>query len=96
MAKNIELTQARQSVLENLEQIQVDLSRCIGEGMVDSADAYYNEVLGLIEDARTVDNWDELNEAITRSKTLENEIAGWMSRHGRTTLSLPWPKKIKY
>lgn len=62
--------------------------------MVDLEDDYYNEVLGLLEDARTAENWDELMEAIVRAKTLEMDIAAWMSMRGRTTVSYTWPKRV--
>jgi hypothetical protein len=95
MAKDHKLALAKQTVFDNLEAIQGSLNRSVEEGMVDLHDDYYNEVLGLIEDARTADNWDELMEAIVRAQTLEMDIASWMSRRGRTTLSFAWPKKAK-
>jgi len=95
MVKDTQLLLAKQTILENLEAIQASLNRCVQEGMIDLDDDYYNEILGLIEDARTVDNWDELMEAVVRAKTLEIDIASWLSRHGRTTLSFNWPKKLK-
>lgn len=95
MVKDARLNSAKQEFLENLDQLQSSLVRSVAEGMLDLGDEYYNEVLGLIEDGVTVDNWDELMEAITRAKTLENDVASWMSRHGRTTLSFTWPKKPK-
>lgn len=95
MVKDARLNAAKQEFLENLDQLQSNLIRSVAEAMLDLGDEYYNDVLGLIEDGVTVDNWDELMEAITRAKTLENDIASWMSRHGRTTLSFTWPKKPK-
>lgn len=92
MAKNPQLILAKQTVFENLEAIQTSLNRCVEEGMIDLENEYYNEVLGLLEDARTAESLDELREAIVRAKTLEIDIAAWMSRHGRTTLSFAWPK----
>ena len=95
MSKDTLLIQAKQAVYDNLEAIQSDLNRCVAEGMIDLEDDYYNEILGLLEDARTADNWDELLEAIIRGKTLEMGVVSWMSRHGRTTISFTWPKKPK-
>ena len=92
MVKDPQLILAKQTVFENLEAILVSLNRCVEEGMLDLENEYYNEVLGLLEDARTADSLDELREAIVRAKTLEIDIAAWMSRHGRTTLSFSWPK----
>jgi hypothetical protein len=93
MAKDHQLNLAKQAVFQNLEDIQVSLGRSVEEGMVDLDDDYYNEVLGLLEDARTAENWDELMEAIVRAKTLEMDIAAWMSMRGRTTVSYSWPKR---
>ena len=93
MAKNVELLQAKRSVLENLERIKVDLALCIQDGLSDPSGTDYNEILDLIEDAKIIDNWDDLNEAVVRAKTLEIEIAGWLARHGRTSVSFSWPKK---
>jgi hypothetical protein len=93
MAKDYRLTQAKQAVFQNLEDIQVNLGRAVEEGMVDLDNDYYNEVLGLLEDAKTAENWDELMEAIVRAKTLEMDIAAWMSMRGRTTISYSWPKR---
>lgn len=95
MAKDSQLIFAKQAVLENLDTIQMSLVRCVQEGMIDLEDSYYNEVLGLIEEGRTADNWDELMEAVVRAKTLENDVASWMSRHGRNSVSLTWPKQPK-
>jgi hypothetical protein len=95
MAKDHQLTLAKHAVFQNLEEIQENLLRSVEEGMVDLENSYYNEVLGLLEDARTADGWDELMEAIVRAKTLEMDIASWMARHGRSTVSYPWPKKAK-
>ncbi len=93
MAKDHRLTQAKRAVFQNLEDIQVNLRRSVEEGMVDLDNDYYNEVLGLLEDARTAENWDELMEAIVRAKTMEMDIAAWMSMRGRTTVSYSWPKR---
>jgi hypothetical protein len=93
MAKNVELLQARRSVLENLARIKVDLALCIQDGLSDASGTDYNEILDLIEEVKIVNNWDDLSEAVIRAKTLEIEIAGWLSRHGRTSVSLPWPKR---
>jgi hypothetical protein len=61
--------------------------------MIDTSDEYYNELLDLIDDAHIVSTWDELEEIVTKAKALEKGVISWMSLHGRTSLSLPWPKK---
>ncbi len=93
MAKNISLQTAKAAFLENLETLQDSLALCINGGMNDPGDAFYNEVLGLIEEAHTAPTWEELSEAVLRAKTIEIDLAAWLSRHGKTTLSLMWPKK---
>lgn len=93
MAKDPLFLRAKESVIENLETIQLSLIRCVEEGMLDADDAYYNELLALLEDARIVATWDELMEVVALAKTLEIDVAVWMSRRGKTTISLPWPKK---
>ncbi len=92
MADNGSFTAARLTTLENLEAIQMILIRCVNEGMIDLDDAYYNEILAFIDEANLSESWDELGEVVTRSKTLEQEIAAWLSLQGRTTVSLSWPK----
>jgi hypothetical protein len=93
MAKDAQFVEAKEDVVENLEAIQLSLSRCVDEGMVDLGDSYYNQLLALIDDARIVSTWDELMEIVTLAKTLEVDVAGWLSFHGRTSISLPWPRK---
>jgi hypothetical protein len=93
MAKNAALLHARRSMLENLERIKFDLSLCIQDGLSDPSWTDYNEILDLIEDAKTLETWDDLEEAVIRAKTIETEIASWLSRHGRASVSLLWPKR---
>ena len=93
MAKDPLFLQAKDVVFENLEAIRLSLIRCVDEGMIDMEDTLYNEVLGLIDEADIVKNWGEMEELIARSKTLEQDIAAWLAMHGRTSLSLPWPRK---
>ena len=83
---------AKEDAIENLEAIRLSLVRCIDEGMIDEEDLYYNELLALIDEASIADSWDELEEVITKGKTLEIDVSNWLSRHGRSNLSLPWPK----
>ena len=98
MAKNkdaiLKFVRAKEDTIENLEAIKSSLNQCIDEGMIDEDDAYYNELLGLIDDARIVDTWEDLAEIITKAKTLEVDVAAWLSFHGRTSISLPWPKAV--
>ena len=61
--------------------------------MIDADDNYYNELLGLMDETHIAESWDELDEVITKAKTLEIDVAAWLSGHGRTSISLPWPKK---
>jgi hypothetical protein len=91
-SKIIAFLEARDTTVENLEAIKLNLSRCIDEGMVDLEDTYYNELLSLIDEATLSEGWDELLEVVTKAKTLEIDVAAWLANHGRTSISLPWPK----
>ncbi len=94
MAKDPQIVaflEARSDTVENLEAIELSLARCIDEGMMDLEDAYYNELLSLIDKANLSKNWEELQEVIARAKILEIDVAAWLSGHGRTSISLPWP-----
>jgi hypothetical protein len=90
--KIIAFLEARGDTVENLEAVELSLSRCRDEGMIDLEDAYYNELLALIDEATLAETWDELMEVVTKAKTLEIDVAAWLSSHGRTSISLPWPK----
>ncbi|HSX37411.1 MAG TPA: hypothetical protein VLE95_01100 [Chlamydiales bacterium] len=94
MPKSFQFSIAKETVLKNLETLQMSLVQCVEEGMVDVGNNYYNEILDLLDDAHTLQGWDALEEAIARAKTLEMGIAVWLARHGRTTVSLTWPKTI--
>lgn len=93
--KIILFLEARGDAVENLNAIIVSLSRCVDEGMIDVEDSYYNELLTLLDEALIAENWDELSEVITKAKTLEIDVAAWLAGHGRTSLSLPWPRPPK-
>ena len=92
MKKDPQFIQAKSDVLDNLDAVQMSLESCVNEGMIDYDSAYYNKLSDLIEDAESVATWDELMEIISIAKTLEIDIDAWLSIHGKTTLSLPWPK----
>lgn len=85
--------EAKETVAENLEAIRLSLIRCVDEGMIDLEDVLYNESLALIDDVLIVKNWDEMDELIAKGKELEQEVAAWLSMHGRTSISFPWPKR---
>jgi hypothetical protein len=85
--------EAKETVNENLSTIKFSLIGCIDEGLVDEEDLLYNEALALLEDARVIGNWDEMEELITRAKTLETDVAVWLSMHGRNSVSLTWPRR---
>lgn len=98
MAKNpnlLEFLEARGDTVENMKAIREGLLSCIDEGMIDLENAYYNQILVLIDEASLSTTWDELVEVISRAKTLEIDVAVWLSNHGRTSISLPWPRPPK-
>lgn len=83
---------AKEDAVENLKAIQNSLVKCIDEGMIDEEDAYYNQLLALEDEAALSENWDELMEVVAKGKTLEIDVSNWLARHGRSHLSLPWPR----
>ena len=90
--KILKFLEARGDTVENLKAIRLNLVRCVDEGMVDLEDTYYNELAALIDEASISENWDELMEVVTKAKVLEVDVAVWLASHGRTSLSLPWPR----
>lgn len=90
--KLLAFLEAKGDTIENLRAIQTSLSRCIDEGMLDLEDQYYNELLTLIDETFLSHTWDELEEVIAKAKILEVDVAVWLSGHGRTSISLPWPR----
>jgi len=96
MAKDspkFQFLEAKDTILENLEVLRTSLIFCVDEGMIDREDVLYNELLGLIDDVSVGKNWDEMEELIAKAKILEQDIAAWLSLHGKTSVSLPWPKR---
>lgn len=94
--KIIQFHKAKTDTVENLNAIQSNLSRCVEEGMIDSNDMYYNELSSLADEASVSDSWDELEEVITKAKTLEIDVAAWLAGHGQTSISLPWPRSPRH
>lgn len=86
--------ESRGDVVENLEAIRLNLTRCVDEGMLDLEDAYYNEISTLIDETGLCESWDDLEEVIDRAKILEVDIATWLAGHGQNSISLPWPKRV--
>lgn len=90
--KLLQFLEARGDTVDNLKAIQTNLVRCVDEGMIDLNDAYYNELIGLIDEATLCEDWNALSEVISKAKVLEVDVAVWLSQHGQTSISLPWPK----
>ena len=91
----LEFLEARGDTVENLKAIIINLQRCVDDGMIDLEDSYYNELLTLIDDATISNNWLELEEVISKAKTLEIDVAVFLANHGQTSISLPWPRPAK-
>jgi hypothetical protein len=91
MTKDKKLIAAKKKIIENLEIIQDTLTRCVEAGMIDFQSEYHNRLVDLIDDAHIVDTMEELLEAEEMGKTLETDVVGWLSLHGRETVSLSWP-----
>lgn len=85
---------AREEILTNLEDLRMNLIRCVDEGMIDLENEFYNELLGLIDETHIADEWNDIDEVIAKAKTLEIDVAAWLARHGRSGISYTWPKKL--
>ncbi len=95
MAKDhLELFRAKETTMANLEVIRQSLLQCVDEGMIDLENVLYNQCLDLMDNGPMIETWGELEELIARAKILEQEVAAWLSLHGRTSISLPWPKQL--
>ena len=88
----LQFLESKSDTVENLKAIQMNLNRCVNEGMIDLEDTYYNELISLIDEASIAENWDELSEVISKAKVLEIDVAAWLAGQGQTSISLPWPK----
>lgn len=77
--------------IDNLEAIKLVLEECINAGMLDPDARFYNELNDLIDEAHLSKTAPNLQEVITQAKLLETDIDAWLSRRGRTTISLVWP-----
>lgn len=95
MTKELEFLEAKGDTVDNLKAIQVHLIRCVDQGMIDLEDTYYNQILALIDEASLSKNWAELMEVISKAKVFEIDVAVWLSSHGQTSISLPWPRAPK-
>ncbi len=84
---------AQEQSAQNLAAIKQTLIGCVDDGMIDLGDTLYNALVEHIEEVSSAENWDELEELIEQSKILEQDIASWLSRHGKTSFALPWPKR---
>lgn len=84
---------AKDSAVENLETIRYELDKCVNAGMLDMEDMLYNTLISLMEEASMLKNWEELEELVERAKTIEQDVAAWLSYHGLNTVSLTWPHR---
>ncbi|MDE3046235.1 MAG: hypothetical protein KGJ02_06285 [Verrucomicrobiota bacterium] len=92
---NFDFLKAKDIAMENLEAIRLSLARCVDEGMIDLEDLLYNEILGLIDDVSVMKTWEEMEELVAKAKIVEQDVAAWLAMHGRTSVSLPWPRQTK-
>ena len=93
MKKDRQFSDAKKVVMHNLEAVQSSLIACVEEGMIDTESVHYNAILDLLEDARLLKEWSEMEELIAQAKTLELDIASYLSRKGRTSVSYRWPTR---
>jgi hypothetical protein len=93
MAKELDLKKAKKIVRDNLETLRIGLTHSVEEGMIDNGAELYNRILALIDDSSILSSWDEMIELIDQAQILEQDMDAWLSQHGRTSISLPWPKR---
>lgn len=86
-----QLSKDKKDTIDNLKAIQMILSECVDEGMMDVDDTFYNEINDLIDEAHLIKAKEELAEVVTKAKTLEIDIDAWLSIHRKETSSLSWP-----
>ena len=92
MEKDLEFIECKGDVVINLEAIELNLLQCTDEKLFDFQNIYRNDISALLEEAHDASSWSELSAIVSRAKILENDIANWLARHGRASLSLSWPK----
>ena len=84
---------AKNLCIENGEVIKELLISCIDEQMMDLEDSLYRQIIDLNEKFPAAIHWDELEALAEQAKVLEQDIAVWLSMHGRSSYSLTWPKR---
>lgn len=92
MKEDPHIQSARRDIIDNLEALQTMLEECVDAGMEDLESAHYNELQGLIDDARISKTRDDFLEIIAKAKSLEEDIDAWGSIHGKSSISLVWPE----
>ncbi|HEY4255569.1 MAG TPA: hypothetical protein VGM34_04410 [Chlamydiales bacterium] len=92
--KDASFLDARHKTHENLRLLRSILNQCTAEGMIDSGASLYNGVFALLEEVDAVGNWVELEALIAQARAFENDFVAWLSMHGRTSVSLQWPRRI--
>lgn len=90
--KLLDFLKTKADVIDNLEAIRKNLNSCVDNGMIDFEDSIYNQLLGLLDEASVSTAWAELEEVISKGKTLEIDVAAFLASHGQASLSLSWPK----
>ena len=95
MAKDLQFAESKGDVILNLEAIELNLVQYSDEKMLNFQNTYYNEIVDLVNEARDASTWQELMTVVAKAKILEVDIANWLARHGRASISLPWPKPPK-
>lgn len=92
MGKDLQFIESKGDVVQNLEAIELNLLQFSNEKTIAFKNAFYDQILDLIEEARNASSWHELADIISKAKILEIDIASFLSRHGQASMSLPWPK----
>lgn len=89
--KDPTFVKTRDDILDNLQAMTVQLDACIDSGLIDYGCDYYNTLSELQDDIGVAKTWNELEEIVTRAKTLEKDFDTFLSLKGKSTIGLSWP-----
>jgi hypothetical protein len=89
--KKIQFLEDREITIDNLDVLKQSLEMCINAGMHDIDEYFHNELLDLIDETVLAKNYPELEEVITKAKTIETDLEAWLASRGSSTLGLSWP-----
>ena len=81
----------KQKVLDNLDLLKSILVDCEDEGLNDPDSTIYNQLVDLIDEAEALEKEEELDLIVYRAKIIEKDVDEFLSRNGRSSISIDWP-----